>query len=664
MTAVKKLNAHLTSIQAPAEIASRPIWLIWRFETVAGETKPRKVSYYATGGRRYGVQGRPEDRQKMVTLEAARAAAARRGFDGVGLAPMDGDFTVMDFDDCLVDGVLPQEIETMAAGTYAEYSPSGKGIHIFVQGNMTGNNKSMSSADQFGLEAFSTKGFVTFTGNALEITQLTGSEDTIAAPGPELTSLVRLRFGNIEDSFSHTAGNQQPLGVSRETIIEALDVLDNDLHYDHWLMVGMAIHHETGGEGFDLWDEWSQRSPKYTTEEYGKGKWESFGRNPTRQVTIRSLIQLANQSGAHITVGVTSLEEFEDLTPSTAGDEDFGPSMQHSTQYKFEVIPWDKFATTTNQSYLIKGLLPQSALGVIFGESGSGKSFIALDLAAAIARGTTWRGRRTTPGRVVYLVAEGAAGFRNRLKAYASHFNLDPKTIPLGIIDASPNLLLKDDVLEVCKAILGSGPKPSLVIIDTLAQAMAGANENASDDMGKALAHCKGIHKATGAMVLLIHHSGKDSTKGARGWSGLRAAADVEIEVSRTSLGRVLRTTKQKDGADFQEFGFNLEVVTLGFDQDGDKLTSCVAVESSVPVKEKTLGDREQAIINAILSISSTKKSGISQKEIVDMAMQDFVDDPHQSQRRKNLNSTFKNLSGKDNGVFHLAYDGTITATC
>lgn len=108
MTAVKKLNAHLTSIQAPAEIASRPIWLIWRFETVAGETKPRKVSYYATGGRRYGVQGRPEDRQKMVTLEAARAAAARRGFDGVGLAPMDGDFTVMDFDDCLVDGVLPQ----------------------------------------------------------------------------------------------------------------------------------------------------------------------------------------------------------------------------------------------------------------------------------------------------------------------------------------------------------------------------------------------------------------------------------------------------------------------------------------------------------------------------------------------------------------------------
>jgi hypothetical protein len=115
-----------------------------------------------------------------------------------------------------------------------------------------------------------------------------------------------------------------------------------------------------------------------------------------------------------------------------------------------------------------------------------------------------------------------------------------------------------------------------MVVVDTFAQVMAGSNENAGEDVGKALAHCRQIHKHTGATVVLIHHAGKDASKGARGWSGLRAAADAEIEVSRCDDDRVATITKMKDGQDGLEFGFKLHTVIIGLDEDDEDITSCV----------------------------------------------------------------------------------------
>jgi RecA-family ATPase len=105
------------------------------------------------------------------------------------------------------------------------------------------------------------------------------------------------------------------------------------------------------------------------------------------------------------------------------------------------------------------------------------------------------------------------------------------------VLADAPNLMEKQDALDVARAIVAAGGA-QLVIVDTFAQVMPGANENAGEDVGRALAHCKGIHRATGALVLLVHHSGKDSSRGARGWSGLRAAADVELEVVRADDAR------------------------------------------------------------------------------------------------------------------------------
>ena len=288
----------------------------------------------------------------------------------------------------------------------------------------------------------------------------------------------------------------------------------------------------------------------------------------------------------------------QDDAPQPISDGDRNPIKPT----RFTVHPAHEFANRPAPEWIVKGVLPRAELAVVFGESGSGKSFWILDLAAAVARGTPWRDLPVKRGRVVYVAAEGAGGFRNRLKAYGQHNDVGLADLPIGVIADAPNLMEKADAIDISKAIVASGGA-DLVIIDTLAQSVPGANENSGEDMGKALAHCKGIHRATKALVVLIHHSGKDSSRGARGWSGLRAAADVEIEILRADDNRSATVTKLKDGQDGAEFGFKLDVdVVIGKDSDGEDITSCVVrhnVATGVGKKKRKLNENQEAVMQA-----------------------------------------------------------------
>jgi hypothetical protein len=150
------------------------------------------------------------------------------------------------------------------------------------------------------------------------------------------------------------------------------------------------------------------------------------------------------------------------------------------------------------------------------------------------------------------------------------------------MLAAAPNFLLGEDVKDLVSGIRASGGA-DIIVVDTYAQVTPGANENTSEDMGKALRHCALIHEATGALVILVHHAGKDTSRGARGWSGNRAAADFEIEVLITDDGRMARVRKQKDGKDDESWGFALQDVNIGIDGDGDVITSCVVVDAPLP---------------------------------------------------------------------------------
>ena len=243
---------------------------------------------------------------------------------------------------------------------------------------------------------------------------------------------------------------------------------------------------------------------------------------------------------------------------------------------KFRIEPALAFAQRPGVSWFVKGVLPRSGLVVMYGQPASGKSFIALDIVAAIARGVTWRGRKVKKGRVVYVAAEGVGGFATRLKAYMVRCGLPE--LDVGVIGDAPNFYAAGDDKVIAERVREWGGA-DVIVIDTLAASSAGADENTGKDMNLIIGRMSELQAATGALVILIHHSGKDESKGARGWSGLKAAVDTEIEVSRPNdgePGRVARVTKQKDGESGAVFPFQLRVVELGVDEDDEPITSCV----------------------------------------------------------------------------------------
>jgi AAA domain len=268
----------------------------------------------------------------------------------------------------------------------------------------------------------------------------------------------------------------------------------------------------------------------------------------------------------------TAAEEFEDLGPLPIVTEEV--VTNESGHEKFHVWGAGEFSSGPPVDWIVRGVLPRAELAVIYGESGSGKSFLALDLCAAVTRGLAWRSKRTTKGCVVYVCAEGAGGFKARLRAYAAAHGVGFEVLPAVIPDA-PNLREQTEAAALYGAIVKWG-KPDVIVIDTLSATTPGGNENSGEDMGLVLSHCKLLHRKTGALVVLIHHSGKDATKGARGWSGLRAAADAEIEITRNGDFRAATVTKLKDAGDYENFAFKLKVVELGNDLDGEPESSCV----------------------------------------------------------------------------------------
>ncbi len=162
------------------------------------------------------------------------------------------------------------------------------------------------------------------------------------------------------------------------------------------------------------------------------------------------------------------------------------------------------------------------------------------------------------------------------------------------------------------------GEKVALIIGDTLARIAAGANENSGEDMAVVLKHADLIRSATGAAFLWIHHSGKDAAKGMRGWSGIRAAIDTEIEVTvdEATGTRTAEITKQRDlPGKGTRIGFRLETVHLGVNQWGTARTSCVVVGTDAPPKPAK-GKRQSEIAGAVEVLLGQRGTGMKRTDL------------------------------------------------
>lgn len=218
----------------------------------------------------------------------------------------------------------------------------------------------------------------------------------------------------------------------------------------------------------------------------------------------------------------------------------------------------------------VKGVLPAEGLAALFGPSASGKSFLALDMAAAIAQGSSWFGCRTRSAAVIYVALEGEGGFKNRVIAWERE-NASPIPTDLNFVMQPFKVNVQQDIDDLAAVV----PKNSVIFIDTLNRAAPMADENSSRDMGEILEGAKRLQIATAGLVVLIHHTGKDVGKGLRGHSSLFAALDAAIQVERSVVGRAWGIAKAKDGEDGSKFPFKLKRHVLSQDGDGDEITSC-----------------------------------------------------------------------------------------
>ncbi|EHC5799868.1 AAA family ATPase [Escherichia coli] len=245
----------------------------------------------------------------------------------------------------------------------------------------------------------------------------------------------------------------------------------------------------------------------------------------------------------------------------------------------------------TQLDYVVKGVIPANSLCSTYGASGSYKSFLACSWACHVATGRHWGGRRVAHGSVMYVVGEGGIGVPRRIKAWEIVNDERVKNLYLVNRPIFPAAQFDiDEMVVAARQVERETGKPvRMIILDTLARCFGGSDENDARDMGAFIRGCDELKRRTGATVLVVHHSGKDETKGARGSSAFRASLDAEYRIRREgadSEALVISCTKMKDAEELKEAAYDLRVVELFTDADGELITSLVVVDKPRPPAE------------------------------------------------------------------------------
>ena len=244
---------------------------------------------------------------------------------------------------------------------------------------------------------------------------------------------------------------------------------------------------------------------------------------------------------------------------------------------RLRVLGMDDIDTAPPRTYLLKGVISPNETSVWVGAPKCGKSFLLMHVAYMLSLGRSVFGRRVKPTKILYVAAEGEGGIAKRLAALRNKHGASPNfhfiAQPIDLLRESGH---KFDVIDAAEAV-----GAQLIVVDTLNRALAGGDENSSQDMGTFITNVGHIKAATHAHIAVIHHGTKSSEgRAPRGHGSLEGADDALIEVVKQSDGTRLATlVHSKDDADGIAWGFKLNVVELGEDEDGDQITTLIVEE-------------------------------------------------------------------------------------
>lgn len=275
--------------------------------------------------------------------------------------------------------------------------------------------------------------------------------------------------------------------------------------------------------------------------------------------------------------------------------------------------------------WLIDDWLPSSGIAAIYGHPGSGKSFFALHMAAHIASGRPWAGRHVERGLVLYVVAEGATGFRNRMFAMRENGDIAPDA-PLAYVATPIDMQAENgDVKALIQTIRvaaeACGMKPAMIVLDTLSKTFGAGKEN-TDDMVNYVNNCQRVASAFDCLTAVVHHRPKDNeSRDLRGHSSLRGNVDTTILVESGDI-KTATTLKQKDGEDNVQIRFKLHPTVIGADKRGKEVSTClVEITDEHPQEDalKGLSGKEKDALTCLFDLCSDPEFDPQTGEISDV---------------------------------------------
>jgi hypothetical protein len=381
-----------------------------------------------------------------------------------------------------------------------------------------------------------------------------------------------------------------------EDLRSALRTFDAD-SYAAW--AAMLLHlKELGARGLSLWLEWSATSEKFDEKE-ALSKWKASGTPTTGYEAVFSAAQKAGWRNPRAKVGPLAIVD---------------DGRRH-------IIKFTRFGELkpTPIDWLIEGWLPKNSLASLVAQPGLGKTLLALDWSASIAAGRTWIGHVVTRGAVFYMPGEGRSGIANRLTAWEIARGQSLQDAPLFISDGLPPLCDENNVREIVETVEGHvaayGP-PALIVVDTLARAFGGENENDTAAMNRYVFALDQMRRKFGSTVLSLHHTGYENRPTGRGSTALIGAMDASMYLKRSKFGGVeLTSEKEKDWEKPAQKDLSLVQVELPvLDSRGAPIKSVVLT----PLLEAiTRGEKTEANMDATRETAlASYLSGVSPKEI------------------------------------------------
>jgi hypothetical protein len=496
---------------------------------------------------------------------------------------------------------LEKEIELEA--TYEVETPSG-GRHIYYRCEASVRN----GVDIYGpgLDVRTTNGYVVAPGSRLA----TGAY-RVVADEPIAGADARL----VERAAARAVQERAGVRDAIDTDVEAAVLRAVDYLRTHPVAIeGQGGDHHTFRTICRIRDFGVPQEKALTALEDWNASCQPPWDTSELEVKIANAYQYAQDAPGKLTPEAMGFEAIEPETPAEDKPKKSSVTLKHPA----DILDADVLKI----AYHVKGVLEKESDAVLFGTWNVGKTFVVIDMAASVACGLPWFGRRVTQGKVLYVGYEGSRAMQKRMWAlrekypqlknpetpFRYHAMTDPLTLKSGYDE------LKEVLAEFARL---HGTAPDLLIIDTLAAALGGDDSDA-DKMAELNRIIKVLIKKLKCTVLRVHHTGHGNQERARGHSSLPAGIDTEIRVDQQEIA----LTKQRDDVR-SKAGFRLTVTKVGTDSDGDPVTTCVVEHIEENALDPKLTGPEHEYLDKLVALRG-EGGFVSQTDVKDCAPEDM----------------------------------------